>query len=59
MMLKYSSAKNLLESSYNCFVIDDTEDLLPSWFLDDQQKYNRAIIPVSSEIREVGLNLKD
>eukprot|EP00941_MAST-03F_sp_MAST-3F-sp1_P001477 g1477.t1 len=49
MMLKHSSAKDLLDSSYNRFAFDDPEDL-PSWFLDDQQKYNQAIIPVSSEM---------
>jgi AdoMet-dependent rRNA methyltransferase SPB1 len=49
-MLRKKRREQILDDSYNRYAFDDDADL-PEWFLDDQQKFNKASKPITrSEI---------
>ena len=51
LMSKHSTANDLIESSYNRYTFNDPEGL-PDWFTEDEQRYNRPVLPMTKEIVE-------
>ena len=51
MAFSHSQAKDLIDASYNRYAWNDPEDL-PSWFQDDEKKYNRPQMPITKEMVE-------
>jgi AdoMet-dependent rRNA methyltransferase SPB1 len=58
MLKKHTSAKKLLDASYNRYAFDDTG--LPGWFEADESRHFRPTLPVSkSEVEAIKLKFRD
>lgn len=51
LLSKHSTANDLIESSFNRYTFNDPEDL-PEWFVEDEAKYNRPVLPMTKEIMD-------
>lgn len=47
LMRKHSSAKALVDASYNRYAFDDKADELPAWFSSDERRHYRPQLPVT------------
>ncbi|KAJ3283815.1 AdoMet-dependent rRNA methyltransferase spb1 [Borealophlyctis nickersoniae] len=47
-LLRKSSKRDLIDSSFNRYAFNDTDDL-PSWFREDENNHNKPSLPVSKE----------
>jgi AdoMet-dependent rRNA methyltransferase SPB1 len=60
LMLRKKSRNEILDGTYNKFATFDDEKVLPSWFLEDERKYFKPILPVTKEmVAEEKLLLKE
>ena len=50
LMLRKKARNEILEGSYNRFSNHDDQQLLPSWFLEDEEKHFRPRVPVTKEM---------
>lgn len=51
LLSKHSTASDLIESSYNRYTFNDPDDL-PDWFVENEKKYNRPVLPMTKEIMD-------
>ena len=56
MMLRKKNRESLIDSSYNRYVFDEDKSELPIWFADDEEKYNKAPLPIPKEMIEAEKN---
>ncbi len=47
-MLRKRTRDEIIESTYNRFSVEDSENL-PNWFVEDESKHNVKIMPVTKE----------
>lgn len=50
MMLRDSTAREVMDSAYNRFAFPEDEGELPLWFADDENKFNKPQLPVTAEM---------
>ena len=48
-MVRRKSREDLIESGYNRYAHNDDQSILPKWFLEDELKHHRPILPVTKE----------
>ncbi|KAL3895669.1 MAG: hypothetical protein SGCHY_004559 [Lobulomycetales sp.] len=46
-LVSASGRRELLDSAYNRYAFNDDVDNLPSWFVQDEQRHNKPILPVT------------
>ena len=51
LLSKHSTANDLIESSYNRYTYNDPDNL-PDWFVENEKKYNRPVLPMTKEIMD-------
>ena len=51
MMLRKSKQKAMVDASYNRYAWNDPNDL-PAWFVDDEMKHNKPMLPVPAALLE-------
>lgn len=44
-----SAKERMIDDSYNRYAFDEEEDDLPAWFVDDERRHMRQILPVSKD----------
>ena len=50
LMLRKKTRNELLDGSYNRYATFDDENVLPSWFLEDEKKHFKANLPITKEM---------
>jgi AdoMet-dependent rRNA methyltransferase SPB1 len=50
LMLRKKARNEILDSTYNRFTTYDDEKVLPSWFVEDERKNFKPILPVTKEL---------
>ena len=50
LMLSNSRKKALVDASYNRYAWGDSPDDLPAWFLEDEMRHNKPIVPVPAAL---------
>ena len=49
IMLRKKSRDDFIDAGYNRYANNDDRSILPKWFLDDERKHHRPILPVTQE----------
>ena len=52
LMLRKKNKEDLIDASYNRYVFEDDKNNLPTWFLDDEEKFNKPQLPVTRDMIE-------
>ena len=42
-----SGRRDLIDSAYNRFAYNDDKEMIPTWFLEDEARHNKPILPVT------------
>ena len=50
VMLRKKARRDILDSTYNRYANFDDENVLPAWFLEDEKKHYKPILPVTKEM---------
>ena len=50
LMLRKKARNEILDGTYNRYATYDDKDVLPQWFVEDEEKHYKPFIPVTKEM---------